>query len=78
MTADRPLAQATQQNESAKETESAYAWLRLLVSLALMTIGGVGMYSITVVLPQIQRDFSVARGDASLPYTATMVGFGLG
>ena len=78
MTAERPLAQAAEQNESAKETESAYAWLRLLVSLALMTIGGVGMYSITVVLPQIQRDFSVARGDASLPYTATMVGFGLG
>ena len=62
----------------ADETESAYAWLRLLVSLALMTIGGVGMYSITVVLPQIQKEFAVARGDASLPYTATMVGFGLG
>ena len=68
----------TQVQASADETESAYAWLRLLVSLALMTIGGVGMYSITVVLPQIQKEFSVARGDASLPYTATMVGFGLG
>jgi MFS family permease len=43
-----------------------------------MTIGGVGMYAITGVLPQIQIDFAVARGDASLPYTATMVGFGLG
>ncbi len=64
--------------DSADETESAYAWFRLLVSLALMTIGGVGMYSITVVLPQIQKEFAVARGDASLPYTATMVGFGLG
>ncbi len=68
----------TQVQASVGETESAYAWLRLLVSLVLMTIGGVGMYSITVVLPQIQREFSVARGDASLPYTATMVGFGLG
>ena len=68
----------TQPQVSADETESAYAWLRLLVSLALMTIGGVGMYSITVVLPQIQKEFAVARGDASLPYTATMVGFGLG
>ena len=63
---------------SVDETESAYAWFRLLVSLALMTIGGVGMYSITVVLPQIQKEFAVARGEASLPYTATMVGFGLG
>jgi MFS family permease len=59
-------------------TESAYAWWRLAVSLALMTLGGVGMYSVTVVLPRIQADFDVARGDASLPYTLTMVGFGLG
>ncbi|UJW83833.1 MFS transporter [Hydrogenophaga sp. SL48] len=49
-----------------------------MVSLALMTLGGVGMYSVTVVLPRIQADFDVARGDASLPYTLTMVGFGLG
>ena len=60
------------------EGESAYAWMRLMVSLALMTIGGVGMYSVTVVLPVIQREFAVARGDASLPYTLTMIGFGLG
>ena len=60
------------------ETESAYAWVRLLASLALMTIGGAGMYSVTVVLPRIQAEFGVARADASLPYTLTMVGFGLG
>jgi MFS family permease len=58
--------------------ESPYAWFRLAVSLALMTLCGVGMYSVTVVLPRIQADFDVARGDASLPYTLTMVGFGLG
>jgi MFS family permease len=58
--------------------EGAYAWMRLMVSLALMTIGGVGMYSVTVVLPRIQSEFAVARGDASLPYTLTMIGFGLG
>ena len=58
--------------------ESAYAWMRLMVSLALMTIGGAGMYSVTVVLPRIQAEFGVARADASLPYTLTMVGFGLG
>jgi prepilin-type N-terminal cleavage/methylation domain-containing protein len=37
-----------------------------------------GMYSITVVLPRIQQEFGVARGDASLPYTLTMIGFGIG
>jgi MFS family permease len=58
--------------------ESGYAWLRLSVSLALMTIGGSGMYAITVVLPRIQQDFGVDRGSASLPYTFTMIGFGIG
>lgn len=58
--------------------ETPYAWFRLAVSLTLMTLGGVGMYSVTVVLPRIQADFGVARGEASLPYTLTMVGFGLG
>jgi MFS family permease len=58
--------------------ESPYAWLRLAVSLLLMTIGGSGMYSITVVLAPIQADFGIDRADASLPYTLTMIGFGLG
>ncbi|MES2786206.1 MAG: MFS transporter [Pseudomonadota bacterium] len=48
------------------------------MSLLLMTIGGSGMYSVTVVLPRIQQDFGVDRADASLPYTLTMIGFGLG
>ncbi|MEN9538645.1 MAG: hypothetical protein RLZZ126_880, partial [Pseudomonadota bacterium] len=61
-----------------EEGESGYAWWRLFVSLLLMTIGGVGMYSVTVVLPRIQADFGVARAAASLPYTLTMVGFGVG
>ena len=63
---------------TAATAESPYAWWRLVVSLALMTLGGVGMYSVTVVLPRIQADFGVDRGDASLPYTLTMVGFGIG
>ena len=54
-----------------RDIESPYAWTRLLVSLLLMTIGGSGMYSVAVVLPRIQAEFAVARGDASLPYTLT-------
>ncbi|MFL6691887.1 MAG: MFS transporter [Ramlibacter sp.] len=61
-----------------RAVESPYAWMRLALSLLLMTIGGSGMYSVTVVLPAIQREFGVDRGAASLPYTLTMVGFGLG
>lgn len=64
--------------QSPGDVESSYAWTRLIVSLLLMTIGGSGMYSITVVLPQIQAEFGISRSDASLPYTLTMVGFGLG
>ncbi|HMO46477.1 MAG TPA: MFS transporter [Rubrivivax sp.] len=58
--------------------ESAYAWWRLMASLVLMTIGGAGMYAVTVVLPAVQADFGVDRADASLPYTLTMLGFGFG
>ncbi len=61
-----------------RDIESPYAWTRLAVSLLLMTIGGSGMYSVAVVLPRIQAEFAVARGDASLPYTLTMIGFGIG
>jgi sugar phosphate permease len=58
--------------------DSRYAWLRLGVSMLMMIIGGSGMYTVIVVLPELQREFSVARADASLPYTLTMLGFGLG
>jgi MFS family permease len=60
------------------EPESRYAWLRLAASLGLMTVGGVGMYVMSVALPAVQAEFGSARGGASLPYTATMIGFGLG
>lgn len=58
--------------------DSAYAWRRLALSLGYGTIGGVGLWSSVVVLPVIQEEFGVDRGEASLPYTATMVGFAVG
>lgn len=58
--------------------ESPYAWTRLWISLLIATIGGVGMWSVVVVLPAVQAEFGVARGGASIPYTATMMGFALG
>ena len=57
------------------QADSRYAALRLAITLALMTIGSVGMYVVPVVLPAVQADFGVARADASLPYTLLMVGF---
>src|SRR5690554_6123518 len=68
----------TKPASSSTDIETPYAWTRLIVSLLLMTLGGSGMYSVTVVLPQIQAEFDISRSQASLPYTLTMLGFGLG
>ena len=64
--------------ERASDADSSYAWLRLAIAVLVSTIGGVGMWSVVVALPAIQADFGVARADASLPYTLTMLGFGAG
>lgn len=58
--------------------ESSYAWLRLGVSVLLGAVGGVGFWSVVVVLPSVQAEFGVDRGTASIPYTATMLGFAFG
>jgi MFS family permease len=58
--------------------ESPYAWTRLFAALLLSAIGGVGMWSVIVVLPAVQAVFGVARSSASLPYTVTMISFGFG
>jgi MFS family permease len=63
---------------AADRPDSAYAWWRLAASLALSTIGGIGLWSAIVSLPAIQAEFGIDRGDASLPYTATMIGFAAG
>src|SRR3989441_1098197 len=60
------------------EAESLYACVRLGAALLLMTIGGAAMYGVVVALPAVQAEFGVTRADASLPYTLTMIGFGVG
>ncbi|KUM26186.1 MFS transporter [Mesorhizobium loti] len=52
--------------------------MRLGISLLLATIGGAGMWAVVVVLPAVQAEFGVDRAAASMPYTATMVGFAAG
>ena len=59
-------------------TDSGYAWWRLAVSLAISTVGGAGLWSVVVTLPAIEAEFGLDRGSASLPYTATMIGFAFG
>jgi MFS family permease len=62
----------------ARAPDSRYAAFRLVVTLLIMTVGSSGMYVISVVLPAVQAEFGIARADASLPYTALMIGFGVG
>jgi MFS family permease len=58
--------------------DSLYAWLRLSVTLTLMTIGATGMFVISVALPAVQADFGIDRSSVSTAYTSLMIGFGLG
>lgn len=60
------------------ETDTTYAWSRLIISLLLATIGGIGAWASVVALPAIQVEFGIDRAGASLPYTATMIGFAIG
>jgi len=65
-------------HDPVREVETPYSWLRLGVATLLSTLGGVGLWSGVVALPVVQAEFAVARGEASLPYTLTMLGFGVG
>tara|TARA_R110002020_G_scaffold15140_68_gene53525 strand:- start:3605 stop:4882 length:1278 start_codon:yes stop_codon:yes gene_type:complete len=58
--------------------DSRYAWMRLLVSALITTIGGVAFWSVVVVLPTVEAAFGASRGGASLPYLALMIGFAVG
>jgi MFS family permease len=60
------------------DVETRYSWVRLGVAMVLSTIGGVGLWSGVVALPAVQAEFVVARAEASLPYTLSMLGFGVG
>jgi len=64
--------------DAVDDIDGGYAWMRLAISLAMSTVGGIGLWSVVVTLPAIEAEFGVDRGGASLPYTATMIGFAVG
>lgn len=66
------------QTQPLRLPDSRYSWIRLFISLAISTIGGIGLWSTVVVLPAIETEFGVGRGGASLPYMATMIGAAFG
>lgn len=58
--------------------DSRYSWLRLVVTMIIATGANVGMWSIVVVMPGIEAEFSIGRADAALSYTMTMLGVAAG
>lgn len=58
--------------------DAAPAWRRLAIGIAIGTVGSIGMWSFVVALPAVQAGFGVSRGEASFPYTMTMLGFAFG
>lgn len=58
--------------------DGSYAWFRLAVSILLSTLGGAGMWAVVIIMPAVQVDFGIDRAGSALPYTLTMIGFGLG
>ena len=58
--------------------DSPAAWRRLLIALAIATVGSVGVWSVVIVLPKVQAEFGGTRGAVSLAYTLAMIGFALG
>ncbi|WP_163846430.1 MFS transporter [Pseudooceanicola aestuarii] len=61
-----------------RSLDSRYSWARLALSLLIAVVGNAGMWSAVVVMPAVQAEFATGRGEASLPYTLTMIGFALG
>ncbi len=58
--------------------DSRYSWVRLCLTLAVALVANSGMWMVIAVLPNIETDFGATRAAASMPYTLTMLGFGLG
>ena len=66
------------QSQAAFVPDSPAAWRRLLIALAIATVGTVGAWSAVIVLPKVQAEFGGTRGAASLAYTLAMIGFAFG
>ena len=58
--------------------DSKYSWTRLLITLGVAMVANVGMWAVIVIMPAVEAEFALTRGQASMPYTLTMVGFALG
>ena len=60
---------------NASGVDSGYSWWRLVASVTLSTVGGIGMWCLVVALPALQHDLGVSRADISFAYTMNTLGF---
>ena len=60
------------------DLDSRRSWTRLALTLIVAITGNIGMWAVISVLPEVAEEFGASRGAASLPYSATMLGFALG
>ena len=59
-------------------SDSKSAWFRVIILFILAFVGTVGMWSVVVFIPDIEKEFGLDRGTSSLLYAFTMIGFGFG
>jgi MFS family permease len=78
MVATGPPMTAISPSSETADIDGSYAWLRLAISILLSMVGCAGMWIVVVVMPAVQAEFGIDRATASIPYTATMIGFAAG
>ena len=70
-----PAADQSMPSVNASGVDSSYSWWRLVASVTLSTVGGIGMWCLVVALPALQHDLGVSRADISFAYTMNTLGF---
>ena len=58
--------------------DTASSWRRLTISSVIGLFINIGIWSVVVVLPEIEKEFNSSRASSSLPYTFTLTGFAIG
>lgn len=58
--------------------DTASSWRRLMICSVIGLFINIGIWSVVVVLPEIEREFNSSRASSALPYTFTLAGFAIG
>ena len=59
------------------EQDSQQAWFRLAIIFTMSVIGTAGMWSVVIILPNIQSEFALDRAASTSPYVGIMFGYGI-